>query len=77
MCHNYLLLVECLSPVAPANGTITKLFSDNQRTDYSLEYECNEGYTPSVPVISVCQNGMWNPDPRLVVCSKGMLVFIN
>ena len=76
MCHNHFInLVECLSPVAPANGAITKLFSDSQGTDYNLEYECNKGYFPSV--ISVCQNGRWNPDPRLVICSKGMLVIIN
>ena len=58
--------MECVPPVPPANGSITKFSSEG--TSYSLEYMCNEGYFPSGAVISTCENEMWSPNPKLALC---------
>ena len=60
----------CRQPLPPQNGSVDDRRGTND--GYMVNYYCNPGFLPDVPMIAICTtvNGSWVPEPADLVCTK-------
>ena len=60
---------NCGDPTVPDNGFINSYQNTNEGAQ--IIFRCNPGFDPDLTMLAVCEaNGMWNPDPADLVCTK-------
>ena len=61
--------VNCGDPAVPDNGFISS--PPNTCEGAQVIFRCKSGFCPHLTMLAVCKaNGMWNPDPGDLVCTK-------
>ena len=62
-----LFSVNCGAPMSPTNGFVGNY--SHTREGATAAYQCNDGFRPSLEMISVCTNtSLWGPAPEEQNC---------